>query len=222
MSPAARATVNRANAQKSTGPKSAAGKKRSSLNAFRHGLTGQTVVMPEEDMAAYTDYCKRAFADLKPAGFLEEQAVQTIADTNWRLNRGRAYESTLFSLAFAAQSENIITENAQAHCALAQAEAAPDLTKSLANLSTYEQRLNRTLTQAKKELAELQARRQEEERKALEAAITLRKYHKITKIPWQPSDDGFVLTLAQVDAALRAQDRRTIAGWYVSDYAPSL
>ena len=222
MSPAARATVNRANAQKSTGPKSAAGKKRSSLNAFRHGLTGQTVVMPEEDMAAYTDYCKRAFADLKPAGFLEEQAVQTIADTNWRLNRGRAYESTLFSLAFANQSDSIITENAQAHCALAQAEAAPDLTKSLANLSTYEQRLNRTLTQAKKELAELQARRQEEERKALEAAITLRKYHKITKIPWQPSDDGFVLTLAQVDAALRAQDRRTIAGWYVSDYAPSL
>jgi len=32
-----RAAVNKANAQKSTGPRTAAGKQRSSLNALRHG-----------------------------------------------------------------------------------------------------------------------------------------------------------------------------------------
>ena len=41
-----RAAVNKANAQKSTGPRTAAGKQRSSLNALRHGLTGQTIVLP--------------------------------------------------------------------------------------------------------------------------------------------------------------------------------
>ena len=48
----ARDEVNRANALLSTGPKTEEGKQRSSLNALRHGLTGQTVVMPTEDLLA--------------------------------------------------------------------------------------------------------------------------------------------------------------------------
>jgi hypothetical protein len=44
--------TNRANAQLSTGPRTPAGKQRSSLNALRHGLTGQIVVMPTEDLEA--------------------------------------------------------------------------------------------------------------------------------------------------------------------------
>jgi hypothetical protein len=36
-------TVNRANAKKTTGPKSRAGKNRSSRNAFRHGLSAPLV-----------------------------------------------------------------------------------------------------------------------------------------------------------------------------------
>ena len=38
--------ANRANARRSTGPKTAAGKRRSSRNAYRHGLSG---LMPPED-----------------------------------------------------------------------------------------------------------------------------------------------------------------------------
>src|SRR5271155_3556862 len=54
MTPAeARAEINRANSQHSTGPKTPEGKKRISLNALRHGLTGQIVVMPTEDLQAY-------------------------------------------------------------------------------------------------------------------------------------------------------------------------
>ena len=53
MSTPNRAEINRENAQHSTGPKTEAGKKQSSLNALRHGLTGQIVVMPTEDLAAY-------------------------------------------------------------------------------------------------------------------------------------------------------------------------
>ena len=53
--------ANRANAKKSTGPKTAAGKIRSSHNAFRHGLSGP---MPEDPvMSAKIEAIARAVAD---------------------------------------------------------------------------------------------------------------------------------------------------------------
>src|SRR5580700_10520003 len=82
-----RAEINRANSQHSTGPRTAAGKQRSSLNALRHGLTGHVIVLPAEDHAAYESHTQRFFADLQPNGALETQLVQSLADTSWRLNR---------------------------------------------------------------------------------------------------------------------------------------
>jgi hypothetical protein len=48
-----RVATNGGHTQKSTGPRTPAGKQRSSLNALRHGLTGHIVVLPTEDQAAY-------------------------------------------------------------------------------------------------------------------------------------------------------------------------
>jgi hypothetical protein len=44
--------ANRANAKKSTGPKSPKGKALCRLNGFQHGFTGLAVVMTEEDREA--------------------------------------------------------------------------------------------------------------------------------------------------------------------------
>lgn len=41
-----RAIANRENAQKSTGSRTEEGKQRSRFNAFRHGITSQTLVLP--------------------------------------------------------------------------------------------------------------------------------------------------------------------------------
>jgi len=59
MSTAAQIAANQANAQSSTGPKSEDGKKRSSLNALKTGLTGRTVLMPGDDAKAYQDHVCR-------------------------------------------------------------------------------------------------------------------------------------------------------------------
>src|ERR1700693_1905973 len=48
-----RAEINRSNAQHSTGPRTDAGKQRSSQNALRHGLTARSAVIPSEDPADY-------------------------------------------------------------------------------------------------------------------------------------------------------------------------
>lgn len=45
--------ANRRNAKKSTGPRTPAGKSNVRLNALKHGLTAQSVVLPFEDADAY-------------------------------------------------------------------------------------------------------------------------------------------------------------------------
>ena len=97
--PIDRAEINRQNASHSRGPSSPAGKRRVSLNALRHGLTGHTVVLPSDDLAAYQKQCGEFYTELKPQGLLESKCVQTIADTYWRLDRIRAMENSLFGLA---------------------------------------------------------------------------------------------------------------------------
>jgi hypothetical protein len=66
-----RAAIDRANAQKSNGPRTAAGKQRSSLNALRHGLTGHTIVLPTEDLAAYQRHSHSFLAEYQPRGATE-------------------------------------------------------------------------------------------------------------------------------------------------------
>src|SRR6516225_4168399 len=184
-----RAAVNRKNAALSTGPRSEEGKRRSSLNALRHGLTGQTVVLPRDDLAAYQKHCAQFHAELKPHGLLETKALQTIADTYWRLPRIRAMENNLFSLGFQEQPEDLATDPV-IHCALAQAKALDTRGELLARLSLYEQRLNRTLVLAKTELRQLQQERAEAEKNALEAAADIRNLKEALNQPWQ-EQDGF-------------------------------
>jgi hypothetical protein len=190
MNPARRAEINRQNAALSTGPVTPQGKQKASLNALRHGLTGQTVVLPGDDLAAYRESCRQFHAELKPAGLLETTAVQTIADTHWRLDRIRAMEHNLFALGFEEQSPNIHVDDPAIHAALAQAKAVQAHADVLVRLSLYEQRLNRTLAQAKAELKQLQQARRPQPQ-ALEDASKVCKLKKALGEPWQPQDSGF-------------------------------
>ena len=88
----------RKNAQLSVGPRTSAGKKRSSLNAFRHGLTGQIIVHTPEDQEAFNKHCDGIRKDLDPEGALETNLAQAIAKDYWRLNRVRALENGIFAL----------------------------------------------------------------------------------------------------------------------------
>jgi hypothetical protein len=71
MKTTTRARINRANAKQSTGPKTKAGKKRSSLNALRHGLTGQAIVLPSDDLKAYQKHLQSFADEYRPQGATE-------------------------------------------------------------------------------------------------------------------------------------------------------
>src|SRR6266567_4672177 len=55
---ASQLAANRANAQLSTGPKTAEGKTKASLNAVKTALTGRTVLLPTEHAAAYESHIR--------------------------------------------------------------------------------------------------------------------------------------------------------------------
>src|SRR5580704_10903068 len=80
-------TINRQNALHSTGPRTDEGKRRSSLNALRHGLTAQLVLLPTEDPEAYRLHSQCFADDNHPQGPIETGLVQLLADIAWRLNR---------------------------------------------------------------------------------------------------------------------------------------
>jgi hypothetical protein len=196
--PIDRAEINRQNASHSRGPSTPEGKRRVSLNALRHGLTGHTVVLPSEDLAAYQNHCGDFHTELKPQGLLESKCVQTIADTYWRLDRIRAMENSLFGLALSEEAE--MSPDPLIDCALAQAKSLEQHSDLLIRLSLYEHRLNRTLEKAKAELKQLQKERAESREKALGEAAKVANLKEALGQPWQPRDDGFEFSAEDVTA----------------------
>ena len=59
--------ANRENAKKSTGPRTADGKRKSRRNAVRHGLTAETVIDVLEEAADYEALAAAINADFRPA-----------------------------------------------------------------------------------------------------------------------------------------------------------
>src|SRR5712664_3446554 len=195
---AARTARNRANAAHSTGPKTEAGKKRSSLNAYRHGLTGQTIILPAEDLVAYQDFTDTFFADYKPVGTLEKQLVQSLADTSWRLNRVAALEHNLIGLGFDEHSNSISTEHPEAHAALVIIEALRDETPALAALGLHTARLSRHFEKTLKQLNDTQEKRRATEATQLSEAASLLQMDQKQGLPYNPSEDGFVFSFFQL------------------------
>ena len=78
---------NAENARKSTGPKTPEGKKRSSMNAIKHGLTARTAMLPDEDPEAFEKRTVGWFETVKPQNEVEASHVESAAYLSWQLKR---------------------------------------------------------------------------------------------------------------------------------------
>ena len=209
--------ANRRNARRSTGPKTAEGKERSSRNNLRHGLTGQITVLPSEDREAHDFFCNRLIECLRPENPMEEQLANSIAEDSWRLNRLTAIETNIFALG--RRYENGAHERRELQCALKDAETFLDQARNFQLLSLYDQRINRNLQRNLKQLRELQAERREEEQarlaqdkaereRQMEEAKLLAQHSLMNGLPFNPKANGFEFSAAEINFAIDRDSRR--------------
>jgi len=159
LASAARVTANRANSQLSTGPKTPEGKAKSSLNAVKSALTGRTVLLSSDDAALYERHVARFASQFNPVGERETELVQSLADTQWRLNRIPSLEMGIYALARLNFKNMFQEEQPDVREALIQAHTFITQQKQLNNLSIQESRLRRYYQKDLAELRQLQQAR---------------------------------------------------------------
>lgn len=173
MASARQLAANRANSQKSTGPRTQAGKDAARMNAFRHGLTGQILIRTPEQETAYNSYRARLYPDLAPGSAVELDFAERIIYDSWRIHRASAIEHNLYALADPAFETGDDTRDE----ALNDAHTFQVNDKSINLLSLYQQRLQRGIH---KDLEML--RKMQKERRAAQQ-ITMSKPKQVIEFP---------------------------------------
>lgn len=208
----AKLLANRQNSLSSTGPKTPEGKRRSSLNAVRHSITGQIVCKTAEELEHFNRHCAAVNAEWLPQGPTEEFLTQSIAENMLRLNRARAIENGIFASGFRTLVEAIESGHPEVDTALAQSETFIAQCKVIATLAGYEQKIRRALEKDTAALETRQANRKAAYAIALKEATDLATHAEYSDKDYEPGEDflpasdhgGFVFTY---DAILKPHDR---------------
>jgi hypothetical protein len=198
--------ANRANSLLSTGPASAAGKRRSSLNAYRHGLTGKIHIATTEETAAFKKHCESFTQALAPVGILEQELAQEIAEDRWRLKRARSLENSIFAEGHNNHVGELESGHPEVDAALAEGKTWIEQAKFLQLLTLYEQRIRRAIEKNAIELKAMQTARKNAYAQAQCEAVLLSGLAESQGKTYDPASDftpardhgGFVFSSAEI------------------------
>jgi hypothetical protein len=93
-----------------TPPRTEAGKQRTRLNAYKHGLTGQIHLSTAEEHEAYQKHCQVFLEALAPIGALEQELAREIAEDRRRIKRARAMEANIFAYGQVGELEEPVSQ----------------------------------------------------------------------------------------------------------------
>ena len=140
---------------------------RRALSAYRHGLTGQIILLTEADRIAYEKHCRGYHQSLAPRGPVETDLVQAVANDRWRLSHAACLESGIFADGIT-QPDEVTSGNSEVDTALAQARVWISKGGNLQLLGLYESRIQRRFEKNMAEIRTLQAARKADLDQALE------------------------------------------------------
>jgi hypothetical protein len=136
--------ANKANAQKSTGPKTPEGKAKSCTNRLSWGFASNTIVIPGEDPAELRALLEDFIGEHQPATVTEQVLVEKMAQNQWLTLR-----------AFRLQGESFLTQKLRCE--------ESGIPKDLGLLIRYHTSAERAFHRAHNELVKAQKQRQNSE-----------------------------------------------------------
>jgi hypothetical protein len=170
-----RSEANRANAQKSTGPKTQGGKAISSRNAVRHGLCATSFVLDNEDLNEYNRFRDDHIARFGPRDVVEMDLVDRMVHASWNLRRAWTMENETLNLEMFRMKASLDTEFAE----------IPERTRTAFALEEVAKKPTFALLQR------YAARQSNEYQRSLKTLLDLRKYVPLAppgpRVPDEPN-----------------------------------
>lgn len=212
MTSRAQIEANRRNAEKSTGPRSQAGKSRSAMNALKHGITAEKATLPAEDRAAHERLREDLFARLAPVGEMEARLVDRLALLYARLDRAALADTAAWNGCW---QDDVWPKEPQFgpapggldHLVVgASAAIRAGVLRQLNLIAGYEARLGRAIEALRAELEALQQQRHEAEATLCESREEAIAAHQAA------SADHAVALLAHFEAVELAPEAPPPAG----------
>jgi hypothetical protein len=197
--------ANRRNAQLSTGARTTEGRERSSLNAIKHGYTGQTLLLPASEAEAYKSFSEGFLKEIAPVGTMEADLAHSIMQNKWRKHQLAATESGLYALGFEQHANDNRDES------LLRALIFEEKRKDFDRLRRYENAIQRTIVKESAQLEALQQARKAHEAQQKKEAIALLTYFTTQDKPWNPAEFGFVLSIEEIQQLEQREFHRSRA-----------
>jgi hypothetical protein len=201
----AQAPVSRVNGSLSHGLVSESDKAISSKNALATALTGRTVLLSSDDAALYEAHIHKFRERYNPVGDGELALVQSLADTEWRLQRLPGLEMGIYALGRLEFAGLFPDKDEAVRRQLIEAKIFLAYKKDLSNLSLREARLRRQREKDQAGLKELQALRRHQEQAAAQsrldqaAKLYIQAVQEGTSNEWEPQPLGFEFTIEQIE-----------------------
>jgi hypothetical protein len=179
--------ANRRNAQRSTGPRTAEGKKAVRLNAVKHGMTAEVIVLAHETAVDYHEIRASLIESYAPATNQELMLVDQIAAGYWRTIRARRFETALFNEQAAGLKRTHRKDPSPeaGHDDSVCVEVLQEITpKQMENYFRYDGTISRDYYRAINALERMQAgRRRKEDRDERKRKQEARELERITNHP---------------------------------------
>jgi hypothetical protein len=193
---------------RSTGPRTAEGKAKSSLNAIKTALTGRTVLLPSDDAALYEQHLQQYAGQFQPVGPLECELVQSLADVAWRLLRIPELEMAIYASGHERFAERFADREPALRNNLIQMETFLTYERQLRNLHIQEGRLRRIREKDTAELRRVQQERRQQEQAARAIAakrnVADRNTSNPSMTPFGNRREEFVFSTGRTDNRFNA------------------
>ena len=179
MATPAQIAANRANALKSTGPRSEPGKAASRFNALKHGLDAESLILPGEDPAEYRELADAYHDSHHPQTPDEHFHVDSLIRADWHKRRLQRVEADLY--------RTILAESPTPNLAAALLADTP-ATRLLARIQRQLAAHDRAWYRALRELRRLREETGHAEDRALDALLALPPLpHDLASFRYKPT-----------------------------------